>query len=174
MDFVSCKHRKGLATALKELHHAPNAAAADQSLAAFETGLRGTRYPAIDQSCRCAWTEVSRSAPSPTRSGIIYTTNFVEAINSKLRKAVRTHGRFFNDEAATQLLYLILNRSAEEWRMPPHKLTTAKAQFAVTFGERFIKAMAPQCSSFRSHTRFLTVPTRGPRRDNAAAQGLAA
>ena len=48
---------------------------------------------------------------------------------------------FPSDEAATKLLYLILNRSEKEWRVPPREWTMAKAQFAVIFGERFIKAM---------------------------------
>jgi hypothetical protein len=34
----------------------------------------------------------------------------------------------------------------------------AKAQFAVLFGGHFIKAMAAQCSTARSHTKLLTVP----------------
>jgi putative transposase len=58
------------------------------------------------------------------------------------RRAVRARGHFPSDEAATKLLYLILNRSEKEWKMPPREWTTAKAQFAVIFGERFIKAMA--------------------------------
>jgi len=33
------------------------------------------------------------------------------------------------------------HRSEKEWRMPPREWTMAKAQFAVIFGERFIKAM---------------------------------
>jgi transposase-like protein len=35
-----------------------------------------------------------------------------------------------------------LNRSEKEWRTPPCEWSMAKAQFAVLFGERFIKAMA--------------------------------
>jgi putative transposase len=50
-------------------------------------------------------------------------------------------GHFPNDEAATKLLYLILNRSEKEWKMPPREWNMAKAQFAVLFGERFIRAM---------------------------------
>jgi len=73
---------------------------------------------------------------------IIYTTNAIEALNSKLRRAVRARGHFPSDEAATKLLYLILNRSEKEWKMPPREWSMAKAQFAVIFGERFIKAMA--------------------------------
>jgi transposase-like protein len=46
------------------------------------------------------------------------------------------------DEVATKLLCLILNRSEKEWKMPPREWSMAKTQFAVIFGERFIKAMA--------------------------------
>ena len=73
---------------------------------------------------------------------LIPVTNAIEALNSKLRRAIRARGHFPSDEAATKLLYLILNRSEKEWKMPPREWSMAKAQFAVIFGERFIKAMA--------------------------------
>lgn len=142
MDFVSWKDRKGLASALKEVHRAPSAEAAEQALTAFEAGPWGTRYPAIGQSWRRAWTEVIPFfAFLDEVRRIIYTTNSIEALNSKLRRAVRPWA-FPSDEAATKLLYLIVNRSEKEWRMQPREWTMAKAQFAVIFGERFIKAMA--------------------------------
>jgi len=139
MDFVSWKDRKGLATALKEVYRAPTAEVAEQALTAFEAGPWGTRYPAIGQSWRRAWAEVIPffAFPDEVRR-IIYTTNAIEALNSTLRRAVRARGHFPSDEAATRLLYLILNRSEKEWRMPPREWTMAKAQFAVIFGERFI------------------------------------
>ncbi|WP_369678896.1 transposase [Sinorhizobium medicae] len=43
---------------------------------------------------------------------IIYTTNAIEALNSKLRRAVRSRGHFPGDEAAMKLLYLVLNNAA--------------------------------------------------------------
>jgi len=49
---------------------------------------------------------------------IIYTTNAIEAPNSKLRRAARAKGYFPSDEAATKLFCLILNRSEKEWKMP--------------------------------------------------------
>ena len=73
---------------------------------------------------------------------ILYTTNAIEALNAKLRRAVRARGHFPTDEAAMKLLFLILNRSEKEWRMPPREWSIAKAQFAVLFGERFTRAMA--------------------------------
>jgi transposase-like protein len=143
MDFVSWKDRKPLAAALKAIYRAVDAKAAEEALTAFEAGEWGHRYPAIGQSWRRVWTEVMPffAFPDDVRR-IIYTTNAIEALNSKLRRAVRARGHFPNDEAATKLLYLILNRSEKEWKMPPREWSMAKAQFAVLFGERFIKAMA--------------------------------
>jgi len=143
MDFVSWKDRKPLATALKSIYRAVDAKAAEEALTAFEASEWGQRYPAISQSWRRAWAEVIPFFPFPNEvRRIIYTTNAIEALNSKLRRAVRARGHFPSDEAATKLLYLILNRSEKEWKMPPREWTMAKAQFAVIFGERFIKAMA--------------------------------
>ena len=142
MDFVAWKDRKALGMALKAIYRAVDAAAAEEALTAFEASFWGQRYPAIGQSWRRAWTKVIPffAFPDEVRR-IVYTTNSIEALNSKLRRAVRARGHFPNDEAATKLLYLILNRSEKEWKMPPREWTMAKAQFAVLFGERFIRAM---------------------------------
>ena len=90
-----------------------------------------------------AWAEVIPfyAFPGEVRR-ILYTTNAIEALNSKLRRAVRARGHFPSDEAATKLLFLVLNRSEKEWIMPPREWAMAKSQFAVLFGERFTSAMA--------------------------------
>jgi putative transposase len=143
MDFVSWKDHKSLAGALNEICRAINADAAEQALTGFEQGPWGQRYPAIGQIWRRAWTEVIPffAFPDDVRK-IIYTTNAIEALNSKLRRAVRARGHFPSEEATTKLPYLILHRSEKEWNMLPREWTMAKAQFAVIFSERFIKAMA--------------------------------
>jgi putative transposase len=143
MDFVSLKDRKGLAVALKEIYRAPSADAAKKALTAFEARPWGRRYPPIGQSWRRAWGEVIPFFALPVEvRRIVYTTKAIEALNSKLRRAVRARGHFPSDDAATKLLYLILNRSEKEWKIPPREWVMAKAQFAVIFGERFIRAMA--------------------------------
>lgn len=73
---------------------------------------------------------------------IHYTTKTVEALNSKFLRAVRAGGHFPSDDAAIKLLYLMLNRSEKEWKKVSCEWSMAKVQFAVLFGERFIKAMA--------------------------------
>lgn len=143
LDFVSWKDRKAVAAALKDIYRAVDAAAGEKALQDFEAGPWGRKYPAISQSWRRAWTEVVPfyAFPGEVRR-ILYTTNAIEALNSKLRRAVRARGHFPTDEAALKLLFLVLNRAEKEWTMPAREWCMAKAQFAILFGERFTKAMA--------------------------------
>jgi putative transposase len=143
LAFVAYKDRKAVAAALKDIYRAVDAAAAEAALAAFEEGPWGGKYPAIGQGWRRAWGEVVPfyAFPAEVRR-LLYTTNAIEALNSKLRRAVRARGHFPTDEAAMKLLFLVLNRTEREWKMPPREWAMAKAQFAVLFGERFTKALA--------------------------------
>jgi putative transposase len=129
LDFVSYKDRKAVGAALKDIYRAIDAAAGEAALAAFDTGPWGRRYPAIGQSWRRAWSEVIPfyAFPSDVRR-ILYTTNAIEALNAKLRRAVRARGHFPTDEAAMKLLYLVLNRTEREWKMPPREWSMAKAR----------------------------------------------
>jgi putative transposase len=143
LDFVSYKDRKVVAGALKDIYRAVDAPAAEAALGAFEVGFWGQKYPAIGMAWRRAWPEVIPFLAFPTDvRRLIYTTNAIEALNSKLRRAVRARGHFPTDEAALKLLYLVLNRAEKEWIMPPREWSMAKAQFAVLFGERFKRAAA--------------------------------
>ncbi len=143
LDFASYKDKKPVAAALKDIYRAIDAKAAEAALTAFEEGEWGCKYTAIGQSWRRAWAEVVPfyAFPVDVRK-ILYTTNAIEALNSKLRRAVRARGHFPTDDAATKLLFLVLNRTEKEWKMAPREWCMAKAQFAVLFGERFTRAMA--------------------------------
>ena len=113
------------------------------ALTAFENGPWGQKYQAIGKAWRRVWHEVIPFFAFPREvRRILYTTNAIEALNSKLRRAVRARGHFPHDEAALKLLFLVLNRSEKEWKMPPREWAAAKAQMAVMFGERFSSAMS--------------------------------
>ena len=139
MSFASWKDRKAIAGSLRSVYRAESAEAGLAALDAFEEGHWGRKYPAIAQSWRRHWDQVIPffAFSEPIRR-IIYTTNAIEALNSKLRRAVRTRGHFPGDDAAMKLLYLVLNHAAQEWKRPPREWTEAKTQFAVIFGERFV------------------------------------
>lgn len=138
LAFVSYKDRKTVATALKEIYKARDAEAGLAALDDFAEGPWNKKYPAIAQSWRRAWSEVIPfyAFPDEVRR-IIYTTNAIESLNAKLRRAVRARGHFPTDDSAMKLLYLVLNRAAKEWKMPPREWTMAKAQFAILFEGRF-------------------------------------
>jgi len=132
-----------VAAALKDIYRAVDPAAAEAALTAFEDGPWGRKYAAIGPSWRRAWSEVVPFYAFPAEGRrMLYTTNAIEALNAKLRSAVRTRGHFPTDEAALKLLYLVVNRTEKEWTMPPRESAMAKAQFAVLFGQRFTKALA--------------------------------
>ncbi len=94
------------------------------------------------RSCRTASFPFRGLVSARHAEQILYTTNAIEALNSKLRRAVRARGHFPNDEAALKLLFLVLNCAEKDWKMPPREWTADKAQMAVIFGERFAKAMS--------------------------------
>jgi putative transposase len=141
LDFVSYKDRKAVATALKEIYRAKDADAGAEALEAFAASEWGLKYPAIAMSWRRHWAAVTPffAFPGDVRR-IIYTTNIIEALNAKLRRAVRTRGHFPSDDAALKLLFLVLNLAEREWRMPPREWSMAKAQFAILFDDRFQNA----------------------------------
>lgn len=64
----------------------------------------------IRRSARVGGATGNRSYPIRR---IICTTNAIEALNAKLRRAVRTRGHFPGNEAAMKRLYLILNQAAD-------------------------------------------------------------
>jgi putative transposase len=141
LDYVSYKDRKAVAAALKEIYRARTAELGEAALEAFDEGPWGRKYPVIAQTWRRHWTEVIPfyAFPAEVRR-IIYTTNAIEAVNAKLRRAVRARGHFPTDEAALKLLFLVLNRTMKEWKMPAREWTAAKAQFAILFEDRFTTA----------------------------------
>jgi putative transposase len=140
LAYVPWKDRKAVAAALREVYRAVDATAAEAALSAFESGAWGRKYPSIAPIWRRAWPEVIPffAFPGQVRR-ILYTTNAIEAVNAKLRRAVRTRGHFPTDDAALKLLFLVLNRAEKKWTMPPHHWCLACAQFAIVFGERFTK-----------------------------------
>jgi putative transposase len=139
LSFASWKDRRELAAALRPIYTAVNPEAAREALEDFAASAWGRKYPAVAPAWRRQWEQVIPFfAYPPEVRRIIYTTNAIESLNSKLRTAVRSRGHFPNDEAATKLLFLVLRQVSVGWKMPPREWAAAKTQFAVMFGQRFI------------------------------------
>ena len=165
MNFASWKDRKHVAKALRDVYRAKDADAGLAALDAFEAGPWGEKYPAIAQSWRRNWEHVSPFFVFPEAvRRIVYTTNAIESLNAKIRRAVRTRGHFPSDEAASKLLYLVLDHAAEAWKRPPREWFEAKTQFAVIFGERVSESTVTARSLLRADRRRRRA-AHGPPRD---------
>ena len=138
MNFASYKDRKAVAAALKAVYTAVHAAAAEAALTTFEDSDLARQYPAIAPSWRRAWSEVIPFLDYPPEvRRLIYTTNAIEALNSKIRRAVRTRGHFPSDEAAAKLIYLALNATSPEWKRSVREWHAVRSQLAIMFEDRF-------------------------------------
>lgn len=138
MNFASYKDRKAVAAALNAIYTAVDADAAERALAKFEDGDLAKRYPVIAPSWRRAWNEVIPFLVYPPEvRRLIYTTNAIEALNSKIRRAVRARGHFPSDDAAAKLIYLALNATSVEWKRAVREWHAVRSQLANMFEEGF-------------------------------------
>jgi len=68
----------------------------------------GTRYPAIARLWRNAWEEfISFLDYDPEIRAVLCSTNAIESLNARYRRAVRARGHFPTEQAAMKCLYLV-------------------------------------------------------------------
>ena len=125
---------------LKPIYTAVNAEAARAALGDLADKW-GTRYPAIIRLWENAWSEfipfLDYDAEIRT---VLCSTNAIESLNARYRRAVKARGHFPTEQAALKCLYLVTRsldptgtgrtRWATRWK-------PAINAFAITFGDRF-------------------------------------
>jgi transposase-like protein len=125
---------------LKPIYTAVNAAAAR---AAFDDLIEkwGGRYPAIVRLWDNAWSEFIPFLDYDIEiRQVLCSTNAIESLNARYRRAVKARGHFPTEQAALKCLYLV-TRSLDptgvgktRWTM---RWKPAINAFAITFGDRF-------------------------------------
>jgi putative transposase len=136
----SRKYWDELARDIKPIYTAVNAAVAR---VAFDelTEKWGARYPAIIRLWANAWEEFIPFLDYDIEiRRVICSTNAIESLNARYRRAVRARGHFPNEQAALKCLYLV-TRSLDptgtgrtRWTM---RWKPALNAFAITFSDRF-------------------------------------
>ena len=140
LDYASWKDRKALAAAIRPIYSAPSAEAAQAELAVFERGPYGQKFPTVVAAWRRAWDKVIPFfAFPPAVRKVVYTTNAIESINSRLRKIIKTRGHFPSDDAATKLIWLALRNITADWGRAAPDWKVAMNQFAILYSDRFTK-----------------------------------
>ena len=137
---TSRKESDAIKRDIKPIYTAPNAGAA---LAALEElgDKWGTRYPAMIRLWRNAWNEFIPFLDYDVDiRTMICSTNAIESLNARYRRAIRARGHFPTEQAAMKCLYLV-TRSLDptgsgraRWTMRWKPVLNA---FAITFGDRW-------------------------------------
>jgi len=125
---------------VKQIYTAVNAAAAK---VAFDelTEKWGTRYPAIIRLWANAWEQFIPFLDYDVEiRRVLCSTNAIESLNARYRRAIKARGHFPTEQAALKCLYLV-TRSLDptgtgraRWTM---RWKPALNAFAITFGDRF-------------------------------------
>lgn len=106
--YASVADRQKVAGALRPVYSAATEEAARERFAEF-CQVWGERYPAIVRLWERAWAEmVPFLAFDVEIRRVICTTNAVESINARIRRAVKARGHFPNEQAALKCVYLAL------------------------------------------------------------------
>ena len=136
MRYVSYGDRRPLAKDMRPIYTAANAEAALVELERFDERWGG-RYPMIAQAWRARWDHITPflALPEDLRR-IVYTTNTIEAMHRHIRKAIKTRGHFPDEQAATKLIYLAMQRAETKWRSA-RAWTSARRALKIHFGDRF-------------------------------------
>ena len=136
--YAGRQHRDAIAKAIRPIYTAVNAAAAKEALEAFDAEW-GQRYPAAIRLWRNAWEEFIPFLDYDAEiRKVIRSTNAIESMNARYRRAVRVRGHF-PTEAAMKCLYLVTRSldptgtGQERWTM---RWKPALNAFAITFADR--------------------------------------
>jgi len=106
--YAGRQHWDPIAKALKPVYTAPTEAAARKRFAEF-ADTWGARYPAIVRLWDNAWAEfVPFLAFDPEIRRVICSTNAIESVNARIRRAVKARGHFPNEQAALKCVYMAI------------------------------------------------------------------
>jgi transposase-like protein len=139
--YASRKDWDAMSKDLRPIYTAPAEPAAAARFEEFAERW-GARYPAVVRLWRSAWAEFVPFLDYDVEiRRIICTTNAIESLNARYRRAVRARGHFPNEQAALKCLYLVTRsldptgRGKARWAM---RWKPALNAFAITFEGRIV------------------------------------
>ena len=144
LRYASKKHWGEITRQMRAIYTAATVPAAEERFAEFAEAWRGT-YPAMIRSWETAWPEFVPFLEFPVElRKIVYTTNAIESLNARFRRAVRHRGHFSNEQAALKVLYLVATQ-----RRPNRENLTGKTNgwkhilnaLTVHYGDRITGAV---------------------------------
>ena len=136
--YVTYKDVKEFTVDLKTIYGAVNKEAAATALDAFEQKW-GSKYRYAVRSWRTNWDDLTTFFDYPVEiRKIIYTTNLIENLNSKIRKYTKAKLSFPNDDAVKKSVYLAISEIEKKWTMPIQNWAIVLNQFISIFDSRVL------------------------------------
>jgi putative transposase len=143
LRYTSKKHWGQVCREMREIYTAPTVEAAEARFAEFVEQW-AQRYPAMVDTWRRAWSEFVPFLAFPVElRRIVYTTNAVESLNARFRKAVRHRTHFPNEQAALKVLYLVATEKRPNRSNPTGKVNGWKTilnALTIHYGDRIVAA----------------------------------
>jgi transposase-like protein len=137
--YAARQHWDAIAKALKPVYTAPTEAAALECFMEFAE-LWGGKYPAIVKLWEDAWAEFVPFLNFDTEiRRVICSTNAIESVNARIRRAVKARGHFPNEQAALKCVYMAIMSLDPTGKGRKRWITRWKAAlnaFAITFEGR--------------------------------------
>ena len=119
LKYVPWKERKQVANDLKQVYQASTIEQARFKLEEFDEKW-SNKYPHIGRSWRANWDELMTYFEYPVEiRKLLYTTNIIESVNSKLRKATDGKRVFPSDESLLKSLYIVAMELERKWSKKP-------------------------------------------------------
>jgi putative transposase len=107
LRYASKKHWGRITSQMREIYTAPTVEAAEARFGEF-AGEWEQAYPAMIGSWKTSWEEFVPFLAFPAElRKVVYTTNAIESLNARFRRAVRHRGHFPTEQAAMKVLYLV-------------------------------------------------------------------
>ena len=107
LRYASKKHWAAITKQMRAIYTAPTVEAAEAHFGNFADTWRDL-YPAMISSWENSWAEFVPFLAFPVElRKVVYTTNAIESLNARFRRAVRHRGHFPNEQAALKVLYLV-------------------------------------------------------------------
>ena len=136
--YVTYKDLKEFTADLKTIYGAVNKEAAALALDTFELKWN-SKYRYAVRSWHTNWDELTTFFDYPVEiRKIIYTTNLIENLNSKIRKYTKAKLSFPNDDALKKSVYLAITEIEKKWTMPIRNWVVVLNQFITIFEDRVL------------------------------------
>jgi putative transposase len=141
--YAGRQHWDAIAKALRPLYTAPTEAAARERFVEFADAWGG-RYPAIVRLWDNTWAEFVPFLTFDTEiRKVVCSTNAIESVNTRIRRAVRARSHFPNEAAALKCIYLAvmsLDPTGQGHRPWTMRWKPALNAFDITFEGRLFAA----------------------------------